>query len=132
LVFTFILAAFLLLLLECEFLAFIFIMIYVGAIAVFFLFSIIMLEPKLTYLSKNKLKYFPIGSVFAFTLLIPILNTLNNFFSETNLIAGAGSFYLNTYQNWYDLIDSTRDIQFTVRLSFISKIILCSALVVYF
>jgi len=54
-------------------------MIYVGAIAVFFLFSIVMLEPKLTHLSKNKLKYFPISNVFAFTLLIPILNTLNNF-----------------------------------------------------
>ena len=105
LVFTFILAAFLLLLLECEFLVLIFIMLYIGVIPVFFLFSIMMMEPKLTHLSKNKLKYFPMGSVFAFALLIPISSTLPNFFSKTDLITK--SFYLNTYQNWYDLIDST-------------------------
>jgi len=82
--------------------------VYVGAIAILFLFSIMMLESKLINLSKNTIKYFPVGLVFSFVLLIPILNVINNHFNDTAFLYN--SFYLNNYQNWYDLIDSTNDI----------------------
>lgn len=104
---SFIFSSFLLFLLECEFLALLFVVVYVGAIAILFLFSIMMLESKLTNLSRNTIKYFPVGIIFSVVLIIPLVNALNTTFG-TEIIAN--SFYLNKYQNWYDLIDSTNDI----------------------
>lgn len=108
LVSCFIVSSFLLFLLECEFLAFLFIIVYVGAIAILFLFSIMMLESKLINLSKNAIKYFPLGSIFIFGLLLPLFKNINNHFDNTE--SASTSFYINKYQNWYDLIDSTNDI----------------------
>lgn len=108
LVSCFIFSSFLLFLLECEFLAFLFIVVYVGAIAILFLFAIMMLESKLSNLSKNTIKYFPIGILFSIVLLLPILNVVNTFFVDSSTISD--SFYVNNYQNWYDLIDSTYDV----------------------
>lgn len=108
LVSCFILSSFLLFLLECEFLAFLFIVVYVGAIAILFLFAIMMLESKLNNLSKNTIKYFPIGVLFSIVLLLPILNVVNTFFVDSSTVSD--SFYVNNYQNWYDLIDSTSDV----------------------
>jgi NADH-quinone oxidoreductase subunit J len=98
----------LLFLLECEFLALLFIVVYVGAIAILFLFAIMMLESKQINLSRNAIKYFPVGIVFSVGLLIPILNIINNTFEDTSFIFS--SFYFNNYVNWYDLIDSTNDV----------------------
>jgi NADH-quinone oxidoreductase subunit J len=108
LVSCFIFSSFLLFLLECEFIAFLFIVVYVGAIAILFLFAIMMLESKLINLSKNAIKYFPIGIIFSVFLLLPILNVVDTFFFDSSTISG--SFYTNNYQNWYDLIDSTYDV----------------------
>lgn len=108
LVSCFIFSSFLLFLLECEFLALLFIVVYVGAIAILFLFAIMMLESKQINLSRNAIKYFPVGIVFSVGLLIPILNIINNTFEDTSFIFS--SFYLNNYVNWYDLIDSTNDV----------------------
>lgn len=109
LVLSFIFSSFLLFLLECEFLALLFIVVYVGAIAVLFLFAIMMLESKLINLSKNTIKYFPIGVIFSIVLLLPILNVVDTFFSDQVTLI-SNSFYVNNYQNWYDLVDSTNDI----------------------
>lgn len=108
LVSCFIFSSFLLFLLECEFLALLFIVVYVGAIAILFLFAIMMLESKQINLSRNAIKYFPVGIVFSVGLLIPILNIINNTFEDTSFIFS--SFYFNNYINWYDLIDSTNDV----------------------
>lgn len=108
LVSCFIFSSFLLFLLECEFLAFLFIVVYVGAIAILFLFAIMMLESKLNNLSKNTIKYFPIGILFSIVLLLPILNVVNTSFVDSSTVSD--SFYVNNYQNWYDLIDSTFDV----------------------
>lgn len=108
LVSCFIFSSFLLFLLECEFLALLFIVVYVGAIAILFLFAIMMLESKQINLSRNAIKYFPVGIVFSVGLLIPILNIINNTFEDTSFIFL--SFYFNNYVNWYDLIDSTNDV----------------------
>jgi NADH-quinone oxidoreductase subunit J len=105
---SFIFSSFLLFLLECEFLALLFIVIYVGAIAVLFLFAIMMLESKSANLDKNITKYMPVGLFFLLFLLIPLLNEVFNHFNE-NIFNN--SFYFNSYQNWYDLIDSISDVE---------------------
>merc|ERR1711933_296423 len=79
LVLSFISSSSILFLLECEYISLIFVIIYVGAIAVLFLFVVMMLDIKTTYLVKDSLKYFPFGSflgiVFIFEILIVIPST---------------------------------------------------------
>jgi len=104
----FLCASFILFLLECEFLALLFIVVYVGAIAILFLFAIMMLESKLADLSKNAMKYLPVGFVFGIVLLFPLLNEISSNF-EKNIYSN--SFYMNKFQNWYDLIDSITDVE---------------------
>lgn len=96
LVASFLFSAFLLFLLECEFLGLLFILIYVGAIAILFLFSIMMLESKLNNLSKNSIKYFPIGFVFGGLLLVFLFREISVNFDENY---DSNYFYLNIYQN---------------------------------
>lgn len=108
LVTSFLFSSFLLFLLECEFLGLLFILIYVGAIAILFLFSIMMLESKLNNLSKNSIKYFPIGFIFGMFLLIFLFHEISISFDDSY---NSNYFYLNIYQNWYDLIDSMSDVQ---------------------
>jgi NADH-quinone oxidoreductase subunit J len=108
LVFCFICSACLLFLLECEFLAFLFIIVYVGAIAILFLFSVMMLESKQINLSKNSIKYFPIGIIFAILLMIPMFNLIDVHFGDSTVLSN--SFYVNSYKNWYALVDATNDI----------------------
>lgn len=108
LVASFLLSSFLLFLLECEFLALIFIIVYVGAIAILFLFAIMMLEAKFMDLSRNSLKYLPIGMVFGLSFLILLLNEVNSTFESSPYNNFS---LLNKYQNWYDLIDSVTDVE---------------------
>lgn len=108
LVASFIFSAFLLFLLECEFLALLFLVVYVGAIAILFLFSIMMLESKLNNLSKNSTKYVPVGFVFSLFLLIFFFREISIHFKNNY---NSNYLYLNTYQNWYDLIDSINDVE---------------------
>jgi NADH-quinone oxidoreductase subunit J len=108
LVSSFIFASIMLFMLECEFLALLFIVVYVGAIAILFLFAIMMLESKFNDLSKNAMKYVPVGFVFGVILLLPILNAIVHKFKGNDYYA---SFYLNKFQNWYDLADSITDVE---------------------
>ncbi len=108
LVSCFIFSSFLLFLLECEFLALLFIVIYVGAIAVLFLFAIMMLDTKSINLSKNVLKYIPAGFIFFIFFLTPVLILVSDHFNTNFLI---NSFYFNKYQNWYDMVDSISDVE---------------------
>lgn len=101
-------SSFLLFLLECEFLALLFIIVYVGAIAILFLFAIMMLESKLNNLSKNTMKYVPVGFLFGFFFLIPLSHEISTFFEKNAYI---DSFYVNKYSNWYDLLDSITDVE---------------------
>ena len=60
------------------------------------LFSIMMLESKLSNFSKNSLKYFPVGVIFGSIFLILLFYEISLFFeSNYNL----NYFYLNIYQN---------------------------------
>lgn len=106
LVLSFLASAFLLFMLECEFLALIFIVVYVGAIAVLFLFAVMMLDAKLQNLTRNVFRYLPVGFLFALGFLVPVLYQL---FSGVN--ENTSLFIQNNYTNWYDLLDSTSDVE---------------------
>lgn len=87
LVLSFIASACILLLLECEFFAFIFLIVYVGAIAVLFLFVVMMLDTKYLVTNKrNPFKYFFFGIFSALNFLFFTLTLINDFFSSNNYI----------------------------------------------
>ena len=108
LVLCFIFSSFLLFLLECEFLALIFIVVYVGAIAVLFLFAVMMLNSKKSILSRNSMKYLPAGLLIGLSFLIPMLYQVSVHFKSENINL---DFINNLNINWYDLIDSATDIE---------------------
>ena len=84
LVACFLISSCILFLLECELLALLFIIIYVGAIAVLFLFSIMMVETKISELSLNATRYFPTGLFFGFGLLLLLFIEVNVTFPVLN------------------------------------------------
>ena len=108
LVLSFVSASSLLLLFECEFIALMFVIIYVGAIAVLFLFIVMMLDIKIVTTSKDTLKYFPIGFLIGSLFLLEISYTLTINF-EKNLYDK--SILINHYNNWYDKLDFFSDIE---------------------
>ena len=108
LVCSFISASCLLFILECEFIALLFIVIYVGAIAVLFLFVVMMLDIKTVNLTKDTVKYFPFGSFISLVFLFEILAiVLKNFKANPY----QESFLVNFYQNWYEKLDSLTEIE---------------------
>jgi NADH-quinone oxidoreductase subunit J len=102
---SFISASCLLLLLECELLALLFLTVYVGAIAVLFLFAVMMLDFKHYSLQKNLMIYLPIGVFFGGVLLYQLIFEINTFFITTP----RNTFYIDGHINWYDLISSTTE-----------------------
>lgn len=71
-------AAGLLLLLEVEFLAMVFLIVYVGAIAVLFLFVVMMLNVKVIEFHENISRYLPIGGFIGIIFLLEILLVVDN------------------------------------------------------
>ena len=106
LVLSFLASAFLLFMLECEFLALIFIVVYVGAIAVLFLFAVMMLDAKLQNLVRNIFRDLPLGFLFALGFLVPMLYQLVYRMNENTIL-----YSKNNYINWYDFLDSTSDVE---------------------
>jgi len=82
----------LLLLLEVEFLAMLFLMVYVGAIAVLFLFVVMMLNIRLTELNESILRYLPVGGfiglIFLFEIFLVVESDLTPLY-QTNLLLPA-------------------------------------------
>lgn len=71
-------AAGLLVLLNLDFFAMIFLVVYVGAIAVLFLFVVMMLNIKLAEINENRLRYLPIGGLLGLLFLFEILLIVDN------------------------------------------------------
>ena len=112
---SFVSAVCLLLLLESEFMALIFIVIYIGAIAVLFLFVVMMLNVKLTNSTKDVVKYFPISNFIGSFILMAISSCVMKMFPNNSYI---NSFLTNTYVNWLDKTDSLIDIQLLGQMSY--------------
>ena len=75
----------LLLLLGAEFFAFMFLIVYVGAIAVLFLFVVMMLNIKTNSLKLNNLSSIPLGLILGFVLLNEIYKFITSIFNVSNL-----------------------------------------------
>lgn len=104
LVLSFVSSSGILLLLECEFFAFLFIIVYVGAIAVLFLFVVMMLDMKdLPTNQQSNLKYFIFGVFAALGFLVLVLPTLTSYY-ESNPYGGV--IIENVFTDWY-----TEDVQ---------------------
>ena len=110
LVLSFICSSGILLLLQCEFLALMFLIIYVGAIAVLFLFVVMMLDLKLMNSKKDILKYIPFGLlIIGIFTIYPAIVAINDFFSEnpyTNAL-----FLENLHFNWFERLDTFTEVQ---------------------
>ena len=85
LVVSFIASSCILILLECEFFAFLFLIIYVGAIAVLFLFVVMMLDTKYLITNKrNPFRYIFFGIFSALNFLFFLLTLINDFYLTNN------------------------------------------------
>ena len=110
LVLSFICSSGILILFECEFLALMFLIIYVGAIAVLFLFVVMMLDLKLMNDKKDILKYLPFGVlIIAIFTLYPTLSLINDFFYYNPYTDN--TLLMNSYFNWFVRIDLFTEIQ---------------------
>jgi NADH-quinone oxidoreductase subunit J len=103
LVLSFVSSSSILFLLECEYISLIFILVYVGAIAVLFLFVVMMLDIKTIYLAKDSLKYFPFGSFLGIVFLSEILIVLPSIFESINPYNI--NFLANDYADWFHKLD---------------------------
>lgn len=86
LILTFFSAAGLFILMGAEFLALLIIMVYVGAVAVLFLFVVMMLDVDFVELKQGFLQYLPIGGLVAFVLLIEMFLVGAAYYTGTTTI----------------------------------------------
>jgi NADH-quinone oxidoreductase subunit J len=102
LILTFINVSTLFLLAEAEFLALAFIIIYVGAIAVLFLFIIMMMNVRFDNADEKFLNYIPISLFLGLCVLLQIITIINctyDFIIENN------------YYNWLNLVNTVSNIE---------------------
>ncbi len=95
-------AAGLFLLIDAEFIAMILVIVYVGAVAVLFLFVVMMLDINLTELREGFLAYFPVGALIGAVLFAELLLGVGIIGSGSTTIAG-----LNTHGAQVMAIDNT-------------------------
>lgn len=106
LVTSFLSSSILLFLFENEFLALFFLIIYLGAIAILFLFVVMMLDIKYRDLQTSRL-YLPMGVLIGATVLIETYVAFEKVFSvNTNVTAQDYNFY----SSWYNNLDALSDI----------------------
>jgi len=108
LILSFFFTAIILLIFELEFLGLIFLVIYVGAVAVLLLFVLMMLETKLKNFYTNIFLYFPLGSFINAIFFFEMLYTISNSFN-TNCYYNCFTF--NHYLNWYNILDTLTDLE---------------------
>jgi NADH-quinone oxidoreductase subunit J len=98
-------AAGLLILMEMEFLSLIFIVVYVGAIAVLFLFVVMMLNVKISEVEDEVLQYLPVGGtiglIFLFLIFFIIEGDFVSFNGQVNSI----------YLDWFQQVDVVSNIE---------------------
>lgn len=78
LIITFFLSSLILIFLKTEFFGLVFLIIYLGAITILFIFIIMMLNIRLIEFNYNLIKYLPIGTLLTIVLLIELVLFINN------------------------------------------------------
>ena len=90
LILTFVNAAGLFLLLGAEFLAMILIVVYVGAVAVLFLFVVMMLDVDFAELRQGFLQYMPIGALIGIVFLLELILVVGAYVIDPALVRSPG------------------------------------------
>jgi NADH-quinone oxidoreductase subunit J len=90
LILTFVNAAGLFMLAGAEFLALILIVVYVGAVAVLFLFVVMMLDVDFAELKSGMLQYAPVGILVGVVLLLELLLVAGSVFISPDVASGSG------------------------------------------
>jgi NADH-quinone oxidoreductase subunit J len=90
LILTFVNAAGIFMLAGAEFLALILIVVYVGAVAVLFLFVVMMLDVDFAEFRKGFLQYMPIGVLVGVVMLLELLLVAGSWFVAPEVAAGSG------------------------------------------
>lgn len=85
LVIAFINASLLLIMMGAEFLALTFLIVYVGAIAILFLFVVMLLNIRLVEILDNTTRYLPIGLLVAVIFFVEIIEILKSYVVKPNL-----------------------------------------------
>ena len=125
LILVFLNSAGLLLLLGLDFFAMLFLVVYVGAIAVLFLFVVMMLNVKSAEISEKRLRYLPVGGLLGLLFLVEIVYIVDNdlIVERSNLSAlfidqhsgGQTSFYNSDHIpstiQWYQLVEPYSNIE---------------------
>lgn len=129
LVSSFLMSSILLFVFENEFLALFFSIIYLGAIAILFLFVVMMLDIKFKDLQVSRV-YFPAGILIGFVVLFEIYGSFSKIFSKDSDFS---NFEHNLYLNWYDSLDSVSDLQVLGQIFYTHYVlqILMSGLILY-
>ena len=100
----------LLILLGLDFFAMIFLVVYVGAIAVLFLFVVMMLNIKLAEINEKRLRYLPIGGLLGILFLFEIFLIVDN--DLIPLVSHSHSFYsTGEFTQYSSLIESVTNIE---------------------
>lgn len=123
---TFVISSFLLILIECEFLAFIFIIIYVGAITVLLLFAIMMLDYKFVNRNKNYNNLYFVSLFCVLFFLYPFLSIVLKYNLSDLTLDLATESKISQSQlmiNWFDLIDAKNDIEIYGQLLYTDYVI---------
>ena len=106
-------AAGLLVLLGLDFFAMIFLVVYVGAIAVLFLFVVMMLNIKIAEINEKRIRYLPIGGVLGLLFLFETLLIVDNdlipllFYNTENLV----EFQNLNFIDWSENLQTVTNIQ---------------------
>jgi NADH-quinone oxidoreductase subunit J len=103
LILVFAMSAGVLMLVQAEFLAIVYIVVYVGAIAVLFLFVVMMLNVRLSELSGSGISYVPLGLIVAFVLFLELYYVVRG-----DLVAGEGS---DDYVSWGSIVQSVSNVE---------------------
>ena len=109
-------AAGLLILLGLDFFAMIFLVVYVGAIAVLFLFVVMMLNIKLAEINEKKLRYLPIGGLlgilFLFEMFLIVDNDLIPLLSNSQVtnVQNITQIYSLGFTDWSTILETVTNI----------------------
>lgn len=106
LVLVFLISAFLLFLLEIEFVSLLFVLVYVGAIAVLFLFVVMMLEIKIANYEKEFLIYLPMGSFLGIIFFLEVFLTFHE-----NFVPFSPLTTRELYTDWVNSLDSLSNLE---------------------
>ena len=101
----------LLLMLNVEYLAMVFVIVYIGAIAVLFLFVVMMLNLKLLDRHDSLFKYLPVGGLISSLLLLELSFLYDNYATDSIFNSNFRQPFQDDYIDWLSMLTKSTNIQ---------------------